>query len=611
MFILGISAYYHDSAASIIKDGKIIAAVQEERFTRNKQDSNLPIHAIQYCLHIANIDFKEVHFIVYYENPIINLDRWLITAIGRNRISRNYQNEKIIKNFSQKMNILHELREEFEIIGKEDKLYTVPHHFSHASSAFFPSPFKSAAVMILDGVGEWSTTTLGIGNGKNLEINKCINFPNSLGLLYSAFTSYCGFKVNSGEYKLMGLAPYGKPIYIDIIKENIITILEDGSYSVNMDYFSYMDSDIMTNKKFNELFNMLPRKPESRLTKEYMDVAASIQNITEEIVLKIAKNLAKETGEKNLVMAGGVALNCSANGKLLIEKYFDNIWIQPAAGDAGGSLGAALAYYYGKVATTREVNHELDSQCGSYLGPDYTNDEIKEYLQVENIPFKELNEDNCINEVAKLMSQGNIIGFFNGRMEYGPRSLGARSILGDPRDPKMQTRMNLKIKFRESFRPFAPAVLEERVSKYFSIDSKSPYMLQVAPVKQNLCNTVDETILEKNSYDMLNYLNQQRSDIPAITHVDYSARIQTVNKRTNPKFHKLLLEFEKLTGCAVCVNTSFNVRGEPIVCTPEDAYRCFMRTDIDVLVLENCILLKEDQPKVNNNEEWKNEYELD
>jgi len=609
--ILGISAYYHDSSASLIKDGKILAAVQEERFSRKKNDSNLPINSINYCLYIANTNLSEIDAVVYYENPVMKLDRWLSTAIGRNHISKSYQNEKIIKNLSQKMNILYELRKEFGQIGKEDKLYTVPHHYSHASSAFFPCPFDNAAVMILDGVGEWTTTTLGRGNGKNLEINKCISFPNSLGLLYSAFTSYCGFKVNSGEYKLMGLAPYGKPIYTDIIKKNIITILEDGSYSLNMNYFSYMDSNIMTNEKFSRLFNMPPRKPESKLTKQYMDVAASIQKITEEVILKLAKNLAKETGEKNLVMAGGVALNCSANGKLLVKKYFDNIWIQPASGDAGGSLGAALAYYYGKISTTREISHDLDSQFGSYLGPNYTNEEIKEYLQIEKIPFKELAENDCLKEVAKLMAQGNIIGFFNGRMEYGPRSLGARSILGDSRDPEMQTRMNLKIKFRESFRPFAPAVLEEKVEEYFSIDSKSPYMLQVAPVKTSRCNTVDESILEKNSYDMLEYLNQKRSDIPAVTHIDYSARIQTVSKKTNPKFHKLLTEFEKLTGYAVCVNTSFNVRGEPIVCTPEDAYKCFMRTDMDVLVLENCILLKKEQPKFNDNKEWENEYELD
>lgn len=611
MVILGISAYYHDSAAAIIKNGDIIAAAQEERFTRKKQDASLPVNAINYCLYEADVELEEVDYVVYYENPTLKLDRWLATALARYENNPDYQVEKLIRSISQKLQAPYELRKFFGKIGKNDCLYTVPHHYSHASSAFYPSPFKSAAVMVLDGVGEWSTTTVGIGRENKLEILKSIDFPHSLGLLYSAFTYFCGFKVNSGEYKLMGLAPYGEPVYVNKIKDNIIDIKDDGSYSLNMSYFGYLDSDIMTNEKFHSLFDIEPRKPESKLTKKYMDIAASIQQVTEEIVLKIAKNLAKETGEENLVMAGGVALNCKANGKLLLKKYFKNIWIQPASGDAGGSLGAALAYYYGKLSKERIVNKEQDAQKGSYLGPSFSNEEIEEYLKAKNIPYKKFTKTECNELVAKYMSEGKVIGYFNGRMEYGPRALGGRSILGDPRDPQMQTRMNLKIKFRESFRPFAPAVLEEKVSEYFEIDSKSPYMLLVAQVKKERCKSVDESMLKNNKYDMIAFLNQQRSDIPAVTHIDCSARIQTVSKLTNPNFYEVLTKFEEITGCAVCVNTSFNVRGEPIVCTPEDAYRCFMRTDMDVLVLENCILLKEEQPEYNEEKDWRDEYELD
>jgi carbamoyltransferase len=611
MYILGISAYYHDSSASIIHNGKIIAAVQEERFTRKKQDSSLPINSIEYCLYEANVLMSDIDAVVYYENPIIKLDRWLATFIGRFKISNKYQTEKIIKGLSQKMNAVDELRDCFKFIGKKNILYTVPHHYSHASSAFYPSPFESAAVMVLDGVGEWSTTTLGVGTGKELKLIKSIDFPNSLGLLYSAFTSYCGFKVNSGEYKLMGLAPYGEPIYAEKIKSKIINIKEDGSYALNMKYFSYLDSNIMVNEKFHNIFGVLPRESESKLTKEYMDIAASIQAVTEEIILKLAKKLSSVTGQKNLVMAGGVALNCSANGKLLLRKYFDNIWIQPASGDAGGSLGAALAYHYNKTNSNREVNGVDDSQYGTYLGPDFTNNEIEEYLISENIAFKKYDEDGCLKKAAELMADECIVGYFSGRMEYGPRSLGNRSILGDPRTIEMQTRMNLKIKFRESFRPFAPAVLEEKVSEYFDIDSKSPYMLLVAPVRKERCNDVDRDILMDNDYDMLEYLNQSRSDISSVTHVDYSARVQTVSKNTNPRFHKLLSNFENITGYPVCINTSFNVRGEPIVCTPEDAYRCFMRTDMDVLVLENYILIKGEQSKFEEDGDWREEYELD
>jgi len=611
MIILGISCYYHDSAAAIIENGKIIAAAQEERFTRKKQDNSFPINSIYYCLFEMQISIEEVDAVVYYESPILKLDRWISTAIARKNISKQHQENQLIKNLSQKLNLTKEFRENFEKIGKQDKLHFVQHHYSHAASAFFPSPFKKAAVLILDGVGEWATTSIGIGSNNNLKLIEAIDFPNSLGLVYSAFTTFCGFKVNSGEYKLMGLAPYGEPKYVDTIKEKIISIKEDGSFSLNMNYFSFMDSDIMTNQKFEELFNTKAREQEAPLNQIYMDIASSIQLITEEIIIKLAKYAKKLIGEENLVLAGGVALNCCANGKLLSENIFKNIWIQPASGDAGGSLGAALAYYYSKTKEQRVINSNLDSQEGSYLGPSYSKEEIKQYLDQKEIPFKEYKKNETAIEIASLLSNGKVIALFNGRMEYGPRALGSRSIIGDPRDPKMQTHMNLKIKFRESFRPFAPAVLEEDLEKYFDLNVRTPYMLQVAKVKENRCNYVDKKLLKKEKFNMLNYLNQLRSDIPAITHVDYSARIQSVNKSTNEYFYSILNEFKKLTGYSVCINTSFNVRGEPIVCTPEDAFKCFMRTDIDVLVIENFILLKNEQKEYLEENDWRDEYELD
>ena len=605
MYILGISAYYHDSAAVIIKNDEIIAAVQEERFSRKKNDSSIPINAINYCLFEANVIMENLDVVVYYENPVMKLDRWLATlTIDDVSNNKKYKYNKFINDISKKMHLIDELREYYGKIGKKYIIYTVPHHYSHAASAFFPSPFREAAVLIVDGVGEWSTTTLWSGNENKLKMYKELKFPNSLGLLYSAFTYFCGFKVNSGEYKLMGLAPYGKEVYVDVIKNNLINICDDGSFSINLKYFNYLDSEIMINTDFINLFGIYPRKPESELTEEYMNIAASIQKVTEEIIIKLAKKLSKNINSKNLVMAGGVALNCSANGKLLLKKYFSNIWIQPASGDAGGALGAALGYYYQRVAGKRKLNDKYDFMSGSYLGPKYTNNEIINYLKFNNILFHEYSSKDCIKEVVKLMSEGNIIGYFNGRMEYGPRSLGARSILADPRSVNMQEKINRRIKFRESFRPFAPAVLEEDACKYFNINMKSPYMLfTVEILNSRKSNIVFETI-EKAGGDLLNYLHQSRSDIPSVTHVDYTSRVQTVSKETNPYFYEILNQFKILTGYSLCINTSFNVRGEPIVCTPEDAYRCFMKTDMDILVLENFILYK-NQQNYNFNEKVK------
>ena len=608
--ILGISAFYHDSAAAIIKDGNIIAAAQEERFSRKKHDARYPKNAINYVLKEANLKLSEIDYVVFFEKPFLKFERLLETYLAFA--------PKGFKSFSLSMPIW--LREKlfqknflFEQLKKHDenfkdikKIKFSEHHYSHAASAFYPSPFEESIVLTLDGVGEWATTTVAIGKGNELKMLKEIYFPHSLGLLYSAFTYYIGFKVNSGEYKVMGLAPYGKSKYKDLILEKLVNLKEDGSFKLNMEYFNYATGLTMTNDKFSKLFGEPVRDPKKdKLTQFHMDIASSIQAVTEEIVLKITKSLSNEYKIKNLCLAGGVALNCVANGKILKQKIFDKIWIQPAAGDAGGSLGAALAYWYKELKKPRKIFK--DQMKGSYLGPKFQNDEIEEKFKKLNAKYKKLDSEKIILTAAEHLSQNKIIGWFQGRMEFGPRALGGRSILANPKSEKMQKDLNLKIKFRESFRPFAPAVLRENVSEWFDLNYDSPYMLLVADVnKKHQLNMSDE---EKNLFG-INKLNIKRSSIPAITHVDYSARIQTVHKETNFKFYNLILEFKKITNCPVLVNTSFNVRGEPIVCSIEDAFNCFMGTNLDILVIEDFILLKEDQEK-SLLKDYKNKFELD
>ena len=610
MFILGISAYYHDSAACLIKDGEIIAAAQEERFTRVKHDSRFPSHAIKYCLNEAGVTSKKLDYVVFYDKPFLKFERLLETYLAfAPRGFKSFVKSMPVwlkDKLFQKTLISKEL---IKLLGKDIKwdqrLLFSEHHLSHAASAFFPSPFEEAAVLTMDGVGEWTTTSLAIGKGNSLSVHKEIHFPHSLGLLYSAFTYYTGFKVNSGEYKVMGLAPYGEPIFVNIIKDNLIDIKEDGSFQLNMSYFDYCTELTMTNKRFNQLFGGPPREAESELTQREMDLAASIQKVTEEVIIKLAKGIAKETHQKNLCLAGGVALNCVANGVLLREKIFKNIWIQPAAGDAGGALGAALGAYFIMLGKARTVN--LDSMRGAYLGPNFTNDEIKKYLTESGANYRELDNEAVINETAKGLADGKAIGWMNGRMEFGPRSLGGRSIIADPRSPLVQKTLNLKVKYRESFRPFAPSVLREDASEWFEIDVDSPYMLIVADVVKNKRRKISD---EEKSLFGIDKLNVPRSEIPAVTHVDYTARIQTVHKETNPRYHAVLLKFKELTGCSVLVNTSFNVRGEPIVCTPADAFRCFMGTELDLLVIGNMILHKQEQ-SVSLKESYKEKYKLD
>jgi carbamoyltransferase len=605
LHVLGISAFYHDSAAAIVRDGEIIAAAQEERFSRKKHDPRFPANAINYCLEEAEIEPSDLAAVVFYDNPVLTLDRILKTLItaGEKGLPAWLQGAPswlAVKLFVEKM-VRSELKAELKVLFVE-------HHLSHAASAFFPSPFEQAAVLTLDGVGEWATTTLGKADRDEVRILEEIHFPHSLGLLYSTFTQYCGFKVNSGEYKLMGLAPYGKPIYADRIRSELIDVKDDGSFRLNTRYFGYLDSLSMTNADFHDLFGGPPRQPESRISRREMDLAASIQLITEEVLLKIARHLRNLTGLANLCMAGGVALNCVANGKLLREKIFDRIWIQPAAGDAGGALGAALlgAHCYLRVPRP-PVSPQRDRQKGSYLGPSFTNEEISAFLDFYGYPYTVVDGAERSRQVAKALAAGKIVGYFVGRAEFGPRSLGARSILGDARSPTTQSTMNLKIKFRESFRPFAPSVLEEQSSQYFDLSAESPYMLLIARVREHL----REPLADATGEDLIQIVNQSRSIIPAVTHVDYSARVQTVGPVEKPDYYQLLREFEALTGTGVIVNTSFNVRGEPIVHSPQDAYRCFMRTDIDVLVLENCLLRKEEQPLFHEKGDWRNEYELD
>ena len=612
MYILGISAFYHDSAACLVCDGDIISAAQEERFTRKKQDSAFPVNAINYCLKEAGITPNQVDHIVFYDKPFLKFERLLETYLAFA--------PKGLRSFVTSMPIW--LKDKLfhksvitdalnDLWGKgadwEARLLFSEHHLSHSASAYFPSPFESAAVLTMDGVGEWTTTSLAVGTGNKLSILKEIRFPHSLGLLYSAITYYTGFKVNSGEYKVMGLAPYGVPSYAQIIKDHLIDIKEDGSFALDMSYFNYCTGLTMTNKKFEALFGGPPRKPESEITQREMDIAASIQVVTEEVVIKLAKGIAKSTGEKNLCLAGGVALNCVANGKLLREKVFDNIWIQPAAGDAGGALGAALGVYYIMFNKQRKVSKDLDSMKGSYLGPEFSQVEIESELEECGAVFKTYTSDEMIEKTAQALAHGKAIGWMNGRMEFGPRSLGGRSILADPRSPAMQRMLNLKVKYRESFRPFAPSVLRGDVSDWFEMDYDSPYMLLVADVA--MCKRKEMTVEEQKLFG-IEKLNTLRSAIPSVTHVDYSARVQTVHEQTNPLYYKLIGCFKELTGYPILVNTSFNVRGEPIVCSPKDAFRCFMGTELDFLVVGNSILEKSRQPK-SLNIDYKAQYELD
>jgi carbamoyltransferase len=611
--ILGISAYYHDSAAALIEDGEAIAAAQEERFSRKKHDAGFPAHAIAYCLSEADCSLQEIDQVVFYDKPLVKFERLLETYLS--------YAPKGIRSFiaampvwlKEKLYLKSTLKSELSALAgcaKSDlpQLLFAGHHQSHAASAFYPSPYQKAAVLCLDGVGEWATTTTWLGDGKELKPLWEMDFPHSLGLLYSAFTYFCGFKVNSGEYKLMGLAPYGDPQYVGLILDNLMDLKADGTFRLDMSYFNYCTGLTMTNDKFSRLFGGPPRTAESAITQREMDLAASIQVVTEKVVMTLAKTLQKETGADYLCLAGGVALNCVANGKLLRDGPFRDIWIQPAAGDAGGALGAALAAWHEHHHAERPTAVGQDRSQGSYLGPKFSSDQIKHELDTLNASYTVLSDDELMPKLAGILEQEHVVGWFQGRMEFGPRALGGRSIIGDPRSEKMQSVMNLKIKYRESFRPFAPAVLAERVSDYFELDRPSPYMLIVAPVAQEICHQMTEA---QEQLFGIEKLNLKRSDLPAITHVDYSARVQTVHKETNARFHQLLQAFEKKTGCGVLVNTSFNVRGEPIVCTPTDAYRCFMRTEMDYLVIEDFLLTKPDQPVWQQDDSWKEEFELD
>jgi len=612
--ILGISGFYHDSAAALVVDGEVVSAAQEERFTRKKHDASFPKHAIQTCLELGGIKLEELDAVIYYEKPLLTFERLLETYIGAApRGSRSFTSAMTVW-LREKVFLKHTLKQELKQLldnpsAAPPALLFSEHHLSHAAAAFYPSPFEKAAVLCMDGVGEWATTSAWFGNGHELKPLWDISFPHSLGLLYSAFTYYCGFKVNSGEYKLMGLAPYGQPIYTALIREHLIDIKPDGTFRLNLTYFKYHRGFRMTSRRFAQLFGQAPRKPESELTQFHMDLAASIQRVTEEIVLALARSLHAETGTNALCLAGGVALNCVANGRLLREGPFEHLWIQPASGDAGSALGAALVgWYQDHPERHRKAGDVSDGMQGTYLGPSFSNAAIAKDLQAMGAPSHELADPELFAQLADHLDQGKVVGWFNGRMEFGPRSLGARSILGDPRNRTMQSVMNLKIKYRESFRPFAPAVLEEVVASQFELDQPSPYMLLVAPVKQELCTAMSQ---EEEQLFGIEKLNVCRSSLPAITHVDYSARVQTVSARTNPRFHGLIQAFQRRTGCPTLVNTSFNVRGEPIVCTPADAYRCFMRTEMDVLVLENHLLLKHEQPKASQDLAWMQEFELD
>lgn len=628
MKILGISAYYHDSAAALVVDGEVMAAAQEERFSRKKHDASFPAQAARYCLDSQGLELGDLDAVVYYEKPLLTFERLLETYLGAApRGGRSFVaamqvwlKEKLFLKSELKKQLTalaaacadrHEAEQPYSRPAQRDsdlpELLFSEHHLSHAGAAFYPSPFERAAILCMDGVGEWATTSAWLGESNTLTPLWEINFPHSLGLLYSAFTSYCGFKVNSGEYKLMGLAPYGEPKYVQLIKDNLVDIKDDGTFRLDLRYFKYHRGFRMTGRKFHKLFGRPPRQGETELSQFHMDLAASIQEVTEEIVLKLARSLKAETGVENLCLAGGVALNCVANGKLLREGIFKDIWIQPASGDAGSALGASLVAMHQHFCRERQPKSG-DGMKGTYLGPRFSNAEITSYLEAIKAPFHSLEDQPLFELLAELLDEGKVIGWFNGPMEFGPRALGGRSIIGDPRNSAMQSVMNLKIKYRESFRPFAPSVLEEAVSEQFELNGKSPYMLLVAPVQEALRKPMTP---EQNQLFGIAKLNVPRSSIPAVTHVDYSARVQTVDGETNPRYASLIKAFQRKTGCPSVVNTSFNVRGEPIVCTPQDAYRCFMRTEMDVLVLENQLLFKQEQPQEEQDERWMQEFELD
>jgi len=605
MYILGISAFYHDSAVCLIEDGEIIFAAQEERYTRKKHDSSFPINAIKDCFINSGITAENVDYVAFYDKPFLKFERILETYLAYAPLG--------IRSFLMAMPLW--IRKKLwikELIRNElnyDNIIIFPeHHMSHAASGFFASPYQEAAFLTMDGVGEWATTSYGTGKGNEVQMLAEIQFPHSLGLLYSAFTYYTGFRVNSGEYKVMGLAPYGEPKYKDLILENLIDVQDDGSFKMNMDYFNYCAGLTMTSRKFHKLFGGPPRKPESNLTQKEMDLARSVQEVTEEIVLKMARHVKKETGMDYLCLAGGVALNCVANGKLMRSGLFDDIWIQPAAGDAGGALGCALFTWYQYLGNSRKADNQTDCMKGACLGPQFQNDTIESFLNQKSYPYTKLNDGEISEKIADLISDAKVIGWFQGKMEFGPRALGARSIIGDARSSEMQKTMNLKIKHRESFRPFAPSIMAEHISDYFEIDRASPYMLLVANIREEKQISMTE---EQKSYFGLEKLNVVRSEVPAITHVDYSARIQSVNQETNPIYHQMLTKFYERYGCSVIVNTSFNVRGEPIVCTPEDAYLCFMRTEMDYLIMGNYLLDKTEQHPLKNDSEWSKEFELD
>jgi carbamoyltransferase len=611
MRVLGVSAYYHDSAAAVLVDGHVVAAAQEERFTRRKHDPGFPQQAIAACLATARMRPQEIDFVAFYDKPFLKFERLLETYLAF--APRGFQSFRqalpvwVKDKLFQRTTLLSELKTLAREVNWREKLLFSEHHLSHAASAFYPSPFEHAAVLTMDGVGEWTTTSLALGHGRDLKVIREIHFPHSLGLLYSAFTYYTGFKVNSGEYKVMGLAPYGEPKYVQQIREHLIDIKEDGSFRLNLDYFDYCTGLTMTNGRFDELFGGPPRKPEDRLTQREMDLAASVQAITEEVMLKLALGVARETGERNLCLAGGVALNCVANGKLLRTRLFDRLWVQPAAGDAGGALGAALVAYHLQNGRPRTINGALDGMQGGYLGPAYPQEEIERRLREAGAEFETLDDEALLERSAQTLAEGKALGWFQGRMEFGPRALGARSILGDARSPTMQKTLNLKVKYRESFRPFAPSVLAEDVADWFELDTESPYMLLVADVaKQHRIAMTEEQQLLFG----IDKLNVPRSSIPAVTHVDYSARVQTVHRETNPRYYELISRFKARTGCPVVVNTSFNVRGEPIVGSPEDAFRCFMGTEIEAMAIGNCFLHKQRQ-EVSLRQNYEHRFELD
>ncbi len=603
--ILGISAFYHDSAACLLRDGTIVGAAQEERFTRKKGDASFPTRAVEYCLRVGGIKATDLAFVGFYDKPLLKFERILETylAVAPRGFGSFLKAAPVW--LKDKLFLDRQLR---NALGYEGEVLYAEHHESHAASAFFPSPFDEAAILTMDGVGEWATASYGVGRGSDVELLKEIHWPDSLGLLYSAFTYYTGFKVNSGEYKVMGLAPYGEPKYVNVILTELMDLQEDGSFTLNQSYFNYLTGLTMTNGAFDRLFDGPPRVPETKLTQREMDLARSIQIVCEEVMLRMARTVHRQTGLENLCLAGGVALNCVGNGRLLREGPFKQLWIQPAAGDAGGALGISQLIWHRHCKQPRRVVPGKDSMRGAHLGPEYAPEEIAQYLHSQGAAYERLEQRALRERVAALLAEGKVVGWFDGRMEFGPRALGARSILGDPRSPRMQAQMNLKIKFREGFRPFAPSVLRERVSEYFELDCASPYMLLVAPVKRE--RQIPMTPEQRQLWG-IDQLNVARSDMPAVTHIDYSARIQTVDRETSPNYYGLIQEFERLTGCAVLVNTSFNVRGEPIVCTPADAYQCFMRTHIDYLVLGPFLLDKAAQPEWKETSDWRREFQLD